>query len=338
MKFKVKSLFTSLILIMVLVINSTFVGAATLTTKLNVYYLNVGQADCELIENNGHFALIDAGNNNDETTIINFLKGKGVKKLDLIIATHPHEDHIGSMDAVVKNFSFDTIIMPKVTTTTKTFTDLVNAVKAKKKTFTEPKVNAKYKIGNADLTILAPNATKYDDLNNYSIVARLTYGSNSFLFMGDAQTLSENQILSKKLNVKADVLKVGHHGSTSSTGQAFLNAVNPKYAVIEVGAGNSYGHPSSTTLNKLSAKGIKTYRTDQNGNITATSNGSQITFSVQKTPPAPKPKTVYFTPTGKSYHYDRNCSTLSRSKVILSGTIQDAINGGHSDPCDKCVH
>lgn len=282
MRTKFKSLFVSLIVLMMLAVNTTFVNAATLTSKLNVYFLDVGQADCELIENNGHFALIDAGNNADEKTVLNFLKSKGVKKLDLIIATHPHEDHIGSMDAVVKNFSFDTIIMPKITTTTKTFTDLVNAVKVKKKTATAPEVGKKYKIGNAELTILAPNATKYDDLNNYSVVARVVYGNNSFLFMGDAETISENQILSKKLTVKSDVLKVGHHGSTSSTGQAFLNAVSTKYAVISVGANNNYGHPSLTTLNKLNAKKITTYRTDQNGTITASSNGSQIVFTTEK--------------------------------------------------------
>lgn len=344
MNFRLRSLFTSFILIISIVLNTTVVNAATLTTKLNVYFLDVGQADCELVENNGHFALIDAGNNDDEATVINFLKSKGVKKLDLIIATHPHEDHIGSMDAVVKNFSFDTIIMPKVTTTTKTFSNLVNAVKAKKKTAIIPKLNTKYKIGDAELTILAPNASKYDDLNNYSVVARVKYGINSFLFMGDAETISENQILTKKLTVKSDVLKIGHHGSSDSTSQAFLNAVNPKYAVIEVGKGNDYGHPAQNTLNRLNAKGIKTYRTDQNGTITASSNGSKIIFSVQKIPAAtivtPKPpavKTVYFTPSGKSYHYNKNCSTLSRSKTILSGTIQDAIKFGHADPCNKCV-
>jgi competence protein ComEC len=341
MKTKAKNLFTSLILVMMLVVNTTFVNA-TAVTKLNVYYLNVGQADCALIENKGHFALIDAGNNVDETTVINFLKSKGVKRLDLIIATHPHEDHIGAMDAVVKNFSFDKIIMPKVTTTTKTFTDLVNAIKDKKKSATIVKVGSKYKIGNADLTILAPNTTKYGDLNNYSVVTRLTYGKNSFLFMGDAETISENEILSKKLNVKADVLKVGHHGSEYSTSQAFLNAVNPKYAVISVGEKNIYGHPNSITLSKLNAKSIKTYRTDLNGTVTASSNGSQIAFSVQKTSSGiattvPKPGTVYFTPSGKSYHYNKKCSTLSRSKTILSGTIKAAIKSGHADPCDRCV-
>jgi competence protein ComEC len=174
------------------------------------------------------------------------------------------------------------------------------------------------------------------------VVARVVYGSNSFLFMGDAEKISENLILSKKLTIKSDVLKVGHHGSNISTNQALLNAVNPKYAIISVGANNSYGQPSSTTLNKLKTKSIKTYRTDLNGTVTASSNGSQIVLSVQKntliTPVVvPKPRTVYFTPSGKSYHYDRNCSTLSRSKVVLSGTIQDAINSGHADPCDKCV-
>lgn len=282
MKSKFKGLFTSLMLIIMLVLNTTFVDAATLTSKLNVYFLNVGQADCELIENNGHFALIDAGSNANETTVLNFLKSKGVKKLDLIIASNPNEDHIGSMDAVVKNYNFDTIIMPKVTTTKTSYKNLAAALNSKNKRVTAPTASKKYKIGNAELTILAPNASKYDAINDYSVVARVTYGSNSFLFMGDSETISENQILTKKLTVKSDVIKVGNHGSSSSTSNAFLNAVNPKYAVIEVGANNSYGNPSSTTFDKLNAKSIKTYRTDLNGTVTATSNGTQIVFNVVK--------------------------------------------------------
>ena len=172
--------------------------------------------------------------------------------------------------------------MPKATSNTKTFRDVVSAIKAKGMKVTAPVVGQTFKVGEATATIMAPNSSGYEDLNNFSIVIRLTFGSNSFMFDGDSEDASENEMLSKGLNISADVLKVGHHGSNSSTTEAFLNKVNPKYAVISCGKGNSYGHPHKTTMDKLKAKGIKVYRTDENGTIVATSDGKNITFKDRK--------------------------------------------------------
>lgn len=265
------------------------------TSNLNVHYIDVGQADSILIENDGKYMLIDGGNNEDGSLLVNYLKSKEISNLEYVIGTHPHEDHIGGLDTVINTFSVGKVIMPKATTTTKTYEDVLVAIKNKGLTVTTPKVGDNYTLGNATFSILAPNSASYNDLNNYSVVLKLVYGNNSFLFTGDAEDISENEMLNKNLNLKADVLKLGHHGSDSSTSQAFLNAVNPKYAVVSVGKGNSYGHPTQTVMNRLKAKNIKTYRTDESGTIIATSDGIDITFNVAPgsdnggtvTPPTP---------------------------------------------------
>ena len=336
--------------------------------NLKVHYIDVGQADSILIQQGSSSMLIDAGNNEDSNTVKNYISQQGITKLNYIVGTHPHEDHIGGLDYVINSFQVGKIYMPKATSNTKTFQDVVSAIKAKGMKATLPKVLETFKVGNATATILAPNSSGYEDLNNNSIVIRLTFGNNSFMFDGDAEDISENEMLSKGLDVSVDVLKVGHHGSNSSTSQAFLDKVNPKYAVISVGKGNSYGHPHKSTMEKLQAKGIKVYRTDEKGTIVATSNGNDITFNVKsgsysyngtgsvtsksntlsknvankqitktKISSNVNNKTVYFTPNGKSYHYDKDCSTLKRSKIILDGSQQEAISLGHADPCNICA-
>ncbi|MBU3198510.1 MBL fold metallo-hydrolase [Clostridium estertheticum] len=341
----------------------------TVTGTLKVSYIDVGQADSILIQQGSNSMLIDAGNNEDSSTVKNYISNQGITKLDYVIGTHPHEDHIGGMDYIINSFKIGKIYMPKATSTTKTFQDVVSAIKAKGLKVTAPVVGQTFKVGNATATILAPNSSGYKDLNNFSIVIRLTFGSNSFMFDGDSEDVSENEMLSKGLNVSADVLKVGHHGSNSSTTEAFLNKVNPKYAVISVGKDNSYGHPHKSTMDKLKAKGIKVYRTDENGTIIATSNGKNITFNTKpgsynfagtgssassnssassgsskaKSVPIVVPKSsndskiVYYTPSGKSYHFDKNCRTLSRSKTILTGTLGEALSSSHNDPCNVCA-
>jgi competence protein ComEC len=249
---------------------------------LNVYFLDVGQGDSEIVTVDGKAMLIDAGTNASTTTLINDIKSIGITRFDVVVGTHPHEDHIGGMDAVINQFGIGAIYMPKVSTTTKTFTDVLTAIKNKGLTVTTPVPGSTFTLGAAQCTILAPNSQTYSDLNSYSIVIKLVYGNTSFLFTGDAQTDSEQEMLAKGYSLKADVLKVGHHGSSTSTSAAFLQAVSPRLAVIEVGAGNTYGHPAQTTLTKLANIGANVYRTDLNGTVLISSDGTNLRVATQR--------------------------------------------------------
>lgn len=249
--------------------------------NLVIDFIDVGQGDSILIRQGEHAMLIDGGTSKCKDDLLSFLQNEKIEKFEYIIGTHPHEDHIGSLDDVVNSYDFDTFLFPKVTTNTKTFENLVTAVSNKGKKFTTPLTGNKYKLGEAEFEILAPSSDSYQSLNNYSIVIKMTYGNNSFLFTGDAETLSEIEILNSYDTIKADVLKVGHHGSTTSTSMKFLNAVSPKYAVISVGKDNSYNHPTKTTMDKLSDLKIPVYRTDEQGTIECISNGVDITFNVE---------------------------------------------------------
>lgn len=252
-----------------------------LNGNLKVHFIDVGQADCILIEQDSKYMLIDAGNNGDGKLVKNYLLKEGIKSLDYVIGTHPHEDHIGGLDYVINDFKIGKIYLPKATSTTKTFQDVVTAMKNKGLKAALPKPGETFNLGSATCTILAPNSSDYKDLNNYSIVVKLEFGSSSFLFTGDAEDISEKEILAKGFDVKADVLKVGHHGSRSSTTNEFLSKVNPKYAVISCETGNDYGHPHKETMDKLKGKNIPVYRTDELGTIIATSNGKTISFNTK---------------------------------------------------------
>jgi competence protein ComEC len=249
---------------------------------LKVYFLDVGQGDSEIVVADGKAMLIDAGTNASTTVLLRDIKRLGITGFDVVVGTHPHEDHIGGMDRVINQFAIGTIYMPKVSATTKTFTDFLTAIKNKGLTVTTPVLGSSFTLGSANCTILAPSAVPGDDLNDASIVIKVTYGNTSFLFAADAETQSESAMLLEANILKADVLKVAHHGSSSSTASDFLEAVSPKYAVIEVGAGNDYGYPHQATMRRLAAAGVKVYRTDFNGTVTATSDGSFISFNTER--------------------------------------------------------
>ena len=262
--------------------------------KLKVSYIDVGQADSILIQiPNGKNVLIDAGNNGDANTITSYLKKQSVSKLDVVIATHPHEDHIGSMDTAINTFDIGQVIMPKKDSTTQTYKSLITAIQNKGLKITEAKAGLKLDLGpEVNALLVAPNSSSYEDVNNFSAVLKLSYGNNTFLFEGDSQEQSENEMINAGFNLKSDVLKVGHHGSNTSSSTAFLAKVQPKYAVISVGKGNSYGHPANVTIDKLTGIGAKVYRTDQSGTIIAESDGTNVTITNLATevqPRAPTP-------------------------------------------------
>lgn len=242
---------------------------------LLIHYIDVAQADSILIQINNKNMLIDAGNKSDGDAVVNYLKKHGVKKLDYVLATHPHEDHIGGMSDIIKQFPINEFYAPKKTADTKTFENMVDALNGKK--IIAAKAGLTLSLGdNIEVELLAPNSDKYEETNDYSAVFKLTYGDNKFIFMGDAEKLSENEILASGADITADVIKVGHHGSSTSSSKELLDAVSPKIAVISVGKGNDYGHPNKETLEELKNRGLTIYRTDIEGTIVLQSDGKDI--------------------------------------------------------------
>ena len=302
-------------------------------TGLKVHFLDVGQADCILIQApTGENMLIDAGNNDDADMIVTYLNAKGVKKIDVLVGTHPHEDHIGSLDTVIDTYDIGKVYMPRVTHTTKTFEDVLIAIKNKGLKIAAAKAGEIIDFSpNTRVEILAPNSPEYDDLNNYSAVIKLTYGNTSFLFTGDAEDISENEMLASGYDLKADVLKLGHHGSSTSSTEAFLAAVKPSYGIISVGKGNDYGHPHEEVLTRLEQAGIEIYRTDESGTVFAT-DGDHIVIKTEKTGRTAKDVTVYITKTGKKYHMG-DCNLLKDSRVPIK--LSEAKTRGY-EPCKSC--
>lgn len=245
---------------------------------MTVSFINVGQGDAALIQADGETMLIDAGTKSSTDELLYFLEQKGVTHFDLLVCTHPHEDHIGGMDAVLVGYAADAIWMPKAMAETQSFEDVLSSIQEKGMKITAPSPGFTYDLGNAKLTILAPISQTYDDLNNYSIVIRINYGETSFLFVGDAEDVAENELLQSGANLDVDVLKVGHHGSNSSSSSSFLQAVTPKWAVISCGKDNMYGHPHEETLSSLASVGATILRTDINGSIAFVTDGKELTL------------------------------------------------------------
>lgn len=261
--------------------NSTDGNHKAETGTLVSHYIDVGQGDSEFIElPDGTTMLIDAGTADYGETVVNYINDLGYKKIDYLVGTHPHADHIGGMQKVVQSFDIGSVYMPKASTNTKTYENLLTEIKNKGLKIKTAKAGVSI-ISDNDLKvdILAPNSSEYDDLNNYSAVVKITYKNNKFLYMGDAEKLSEDEITA---DVSADVIKIGHHGSTSSSSKNFVKKVSPEYAVICVGKDNSYGHPKDSIVKRWKDIGAKILRTDEDGSITITSDGSDISVSTTK--------------------------------------------------------
>ena len=255
---------------------STFSG-----DTLRVNYIDVGQGDAIFIQlPNKETMLIDAGESFEVDNVINYLNNLGITKIDYVVGTHPHTDHIGGLESIVNTFDIGSIYMPRASSTSKTYLDLLTAISNKGlKVKTAKSGVVVLDDNNLKLEFIAPNSDSYSELNNYSAVLKLTYLDNAFLFMGDAETLSENEITSE---LKADVIKVGHHGSDSSSGIEFVKKVSPEYAIIMVGEGNSYNHPYQSIIDRYQSVGAKVLRTDLDGNIVCDSDGVDVTCSGDK--------------------------------------------------------
>lgn len=243
---------------------------------MNVHFIDVGQGDSILIQVNSKNLLIDSGPSVSKDKLVKYLNSLKISKLDYIIATHPHEDHIGNMSYIIDNFEVLNFYAPKVNSNTKAFETMVESLVIKNLKIKVLKPNIKsIDLGeNTKVDVFSPISNEYENLNNFSSIIKISYGTTSFLFTGDSEELSEKEVLTQGYDLKSDVLKVGHHGSSSSTSKRFLDAVDPYIAVISVGKDNSYGHPSQEVLSRL--KDLTIYQTDLDGNILIKSDGYSL--------------------------------------------------------------
>lgn len=280
--FKNKYFYVFLCIILILIFS---LNSAAHNLKLN--FIDVGQGDCILIQGpDGSNILVDGGDSDDQTAehIINYLNNKDVKKLDYIISTHPHSDHIGNLAAVLNNFPVDNVLDSGRIHTSQTYENYLQTIEAKQINFKLPRTGDKIKIGQLSLLFLNPDKNVNDySLNNASLVFMLSYKKQKFLFTGDMEKEIENKLLQNNFDLKANLIKVPHHGSDSSSTAAFVKAVQPEIAVFQVGKDNNYGHPEQKIINRYHQIGSKIYRNDLNGDIVVNSNGTALAVKVLKT-------------------------------------------------------
>ncbi len=265
----------------VVLVSYLFFPSGDTLSGMEVTYLDVGNADCQIIRiDDGTNIVIDAATKDRGDEILAALKGKGVTGIDYLIATHPHSDHIGSMEQIMEEFPVKNVVLPNVLHTSQTYENMLQTIKEKNIHAIAAEAGVVLRATNQyRLKLVAPKSGQtYESLNDYSAVLHVTYGSRSFLFTGDAEKASEQEMMEH--NISADVLKVGHHGSETSSSEEFIRLVNPNTAVISCGKRNSYGHPHKETLQTLS--GVTVYRTDENGTITIHTDGNIIRVSTER--------------------------------------------------------
>ncbi len=289
--------------------------------------------------------LIDAGEKEYGSVVVNYIRQQGYNAIDYLVITHPHTDHMGGMQHVIESLDIGKIYMPKASNNTKTFENMLLAIQNKGKTITEAKAGVNM-LSEAGLKIdfLAPNSTGYESLNNYSAVVKIVYGQHSFLFMGDAESVSEKEITA---DVSCNFIKVGHHGSTTSSSQAFVSRTGAEYAIFQVGEGNSYGHPKDTIVARWEKAGATILRTDLNGTIVVSTDGTkyEVSYNKGETKPDSPPqqdttdgaKWVLNTNSKKIHYFDcRHVSSISPENYAESTLTIAQLQGQGYSTCGTC--
>lgn len=308
--------------------------------SLTVHFIDVGQADCALLECNGEFMLIDGGNVDDSSLVVSYLQRQGVEELTAVVCSHGHEDHAGGLAGVMAVFPVQAVYAPTRTYSSACFDDFMYYVNQQNLEIIIPAPGDRFALGDAEVTVLGP-VESYADINNTSLVLSVTYGENSFLFTGDMELEAENDLLDYYSDFPTvDVLKVGHHGSSTSTGYRFLYTVDPAYAVISVGAGNDYGHPHREVVSRLTNAGIPAFRTDMLGTVLINSDGKELTVIWEKqsqSPASVPPKQNIFigNVNSKKVHLPICPGLPAEKNQILFFSYAEALEAGYS-PCGQC--
>ena len=348
MKKKLFSLFLILSLLLCGCAEAPQPTAATVPPSgdgLMVHFVDVGQADCILIECGSEFAIIDGGNKDDGQLVVSYLEQQGVQELSAVICTHAHEDHVGGLPSVLSVYPTAAVYGPTRTYSSNIFDDFLYYTDQQRLEVTIPAPGDTLTVGDAVLTVLGP-VQSYAETNDTSIVVRLDYGDTSFLFTGDMEVAAENDMLdywSGNSDIfHVDVLKVGHHGSDTSTGYRFLYEVDPTYGVIPVGKDNSYGHPHAEPLSRLRDAGVTLLRTDELGHILAVSDGKEITFTwgnqtAQPEAVEPAEPQVFIGNKNSKKLHSEDCGSLpGENNRVYFDSYQQAIAEGY-EPHGTCL-
>ena len=322
---------------------ATAATTATNGETLTVHFIDVGQADCALLECGGEFMLIDGGNVEDSLLVVSYLQSCGVEELKTVVCTHAHEDHVGGLPSVLAVYPTQTVYAPTSTYSSNCFDDFMYYVDQQGLTVTTPSPGDEMTLGSAEITVLGP-VESYADTNNTSIVLKVEFGETAFLFTGDMETDAENDMLDYwegRMDWNVDVLKVGHHGSSTSSSYRLVYETDPEYAIISCGKDNSYGHPHDEIVERYNEAGVPMFRTDELGTITAVSDGRQVTITWENTQnePAdvePAEEQYIGNVNSKKFHAPTCGSLPKEENRTYFDSYQEAIDAGYT-ACGSCL-
>ena len=316
--------------------------------SLTIWFIDVGQGDCTLLESAGEFMLVDSGEREYCDDVINFLRERGVKKLTSTVSTHPHTDHTGGMKKIINTFGTDSFITRETDSDASAWIKLLETVRDQQINFIDAKPGSTYTLGEAEFSILAPLGDGYEDCNDFSVAMTVSCGKARFLLTGDAEQQSEYEMLEAGEDLQADVYQCGHHGASDSSNALFLQAVNPAYAVISCGKDNEYGHPHQETLDRLALLGAEPLRTDLLGTVSAVTDGTTITlsgeggsYSITVTAGEKKTDPAALNLVGDTESltfHDPVCSAVGEIKEqnrITFTSRKEAVDRGF-EPCSRC--